>query len=71
MNKVINELLQMEIIDKATLYRLIDKIEIDKYKNVFITFNFAPLNSISEDINEFIDAEELLNNEKNLKSNVG
>lgn len=70
MNNLINEFIQMKEIDKATLFRLIDKIEIDKDKNAFITFNFAPLNSISENLDEFIEIEKLLNNEKNVKSNV-
>ena len=70
MNKTINEFIKMEEIDKATLFRLIDKIEIDKDKNAFITFNFAPLNNISENLDEFIEIEELLNNKSNVKSNV-
>jgi len=41
MNKVINEFLEMKKIDKSCLFRLIDKIEIDKNKNVFISFNFV------------------------------
>ena len=41
MNKVINEFLEMKEIDKSCLFRLIDKIEIDKNKNVFISFNFV------------------------------
>ncbi len=53
MNDLINEFLEMKEIDKSYLYRLIDKIEIDKEKNVFITFNFAPLNTINENIDDF------------------
>lgn len=60
--KVINKFLEMKEVDKSYLFRLIDKIEIDKDKNVFITFNFAPLNAIN--IDGFIDVEEILNNNK-------
>lgn len=62
MNKTINEFLEMKEIDKSYLFRLIDKIEIDKDKNVFISFNFAPLNTINENIDEFIEIEKILNN---------
>lgn len=64
MNKTINEFLEMKEIDKSSLFRLIDKIEIDKEKNVFISFNFAPLNTINENIDEFIEVEKILNNKK-------
>jgi hypothetical protein len=50
----------MNEIDKSYLFRLIDKIEIDKDKNVFITFNFAPLNVINENLDEFIEIDEVL-----------
>ena len=43
------------------LYRLINKIEIDKDKNVYIYFNFSKLNSINENLDEFIKIEELIN----------
>ncbi len=64
MNKSINEFLEMKKIDKYCLFRLIDKIEIDKDKNVFITFNFAPLNTINENIDEFIEVEKILNDKE-------
>ena len=64
MNKTINKFLEMKEIDKSCLFRLIDKIEIDKEKNVFISFNFAPLNTINENIDEFIEIEKILNDEK-------
>ena len=70
MNKIINEFLEMKEISKSCLFRLIDKIEIDKDKNVFITFNFAPLNTINENIDEFIEIDEFLNYDKSFKSNV-
>lgn len=69
MSKTINEFLEMKEIDKSSLFRVIDKIEIDKDKNVFISFNFAPLNTINENIDEFIEIEEFLN-AKNIQNNV-
>ncbi len=63
MNKTITEFLEMKEIDKSCLFRLIDRIEIDKDKNVFISFNFAPLNTINENIDEFIEVEKILNDE--------
>ena len=64
MNKIINKFLEMKEVDKSYLFRLIDKIEIDKDKNVFISFNFAPLNTINENIDEFIEIEKILNDKK-------
>ena len=64
MNKIINKFLEMKEVDKSYLFRLIDKIEIDKDKNVFISFNFAPLNTINENIDKFIEVEKILNAEK-------
>lgn len=63
-NKIINKFLEMKEVDKSYLFRLIDKIEIDKDKKVFISFNFAPLNTINENIDEFIEIEKILNAEK-------
>lgn len=63
MNKAINEFLEMKEIDKSYLFRLIDKIEIDKDKNVFISFNFSPLNTINQNIDEFIEVKKILNDE--------
>lgn len=59
MNKEINEFLEMKEIDKSCLFRLIDKIEIDKDKNVFISFNFAPLNTISENLDKCYEQSKL------------
>ena len=70
-NKVINEFLEMKEVDKSYLFRLIDKIEIDKDKNVFISFNFAPLNTINENIDEFIEIKEILQNDKLFENNIG
>ncbi|MCI8640865.1 MAG: hypothetical protein HFJ59_03210 [Clostridia bacterium] len=60
MNKVINRFLEMKEVDKSCLFRLIDKIEIDKDKNIFISFNFIPLNTINKNMDEFIEIEEIL-----------
>lgn len=64
MNKIINKFLELKEVDKPYLFRLIDKIEIDKDKNVFISFNFAPLNTINKNIDEFIEIEKILNDKK-------
>lgn len=66
MNHLINEFLEMKEMDKSYLYRFVDKIEIDKDKNVFITFNFAPLNTISENIDDFTPIEQILDNKENV-----
>ena len=66
MNNLINEFLEMKEIDKSYLFRLVDKIEIDKDKNVFITFNFAPLNTIGENIDQFAPIEQILDNKENV-----
>ncbi len=66
MNKLINEFLKMKEIDKSYLFRLIDKIEIDKDKKVFITFNFAPLNSINKNIDNFAPIEQILDEKENV-----
>ncbi len=61
LDELIENFLKFEQIDKMYLYRLINKIEIDKDKNVYIYFNFSKLNSINENLEEFIKIEELLN----------
>ena len=69
LDKLIEEFLKLEKIDKIYLYRLINKIEIDKDKNVYIYFNFSKLNSINENLDEFIKIDELINEkEKTLKA---
>ena len=60
LDELIENFLKLEQIDKMYLYRLINKIEIDKDKNVYIYFNFSKLNSINENLDEFIKIEELL-----------
>lgn len=66
LDELIENFLKLEQIDKMYLYRLINKIEIDKDKNVYIYFNFSKLNSINENLDEFIKIEELIS-EKSLK----
>ena len=44
-NEIIEEFLKFEKIDKLFLYRLINKIEIDKNKNIYIYFNFSKINN--------------------------
>ena len=67
LDNLIDEFLKLEKIDKIYLYRLINKIEIDKDKNIYIYFNFSKLNSINENLDEFIKIEELINEEQKRK----
>ena len=60
LEELIENFLKLEKIDKIYLYRLINTIEIDKDKNIYIYFNFSKLNSIKENLDEFIKIEELL-----------
>ena len=64
LDNLIEEFLELEKIDKIYLYRLINKIEIDKDKNIYIYFNFSKLNLMAENLDEFIKIEELINEEK-------
>ena len=68
LDNLIEEFLKLEKIDKIYLYRLINKIEIDKDKNIYIYFNFSKLNSINENLDEFIKIEELINEEQKCKA---
>ena len=67
LDELIENFLKFEKPDKIYLYRLINKIEIDKDKNVYIYFNFSKLNSINENLEDFIKIEEILN-EKNYRT---
>ena len=67
LDKLIEEFLKFEKPDKMFLYRLINKIEIDKDKNIYIYFNFSKLNSINENLEEFIKIEELINENQKCK----
>lgn len=69
LDELIENFLNLEQIDKMYLYRLINKIEVDKDKNIYIYFNFAKLNSINENLDKFINIEELIN-ENNQKRKV-
>ena len=60
-DELIENFLKFENPDKMFLYRLINKIEIDKDKNIYIYFNFSKLDSINENLDEFIKIEELIN----------
>ena len=67
LDELIENFLKLEKIDKIYLYRLINKIEIDKDKNIYIYFNFSKLNSINENLDEFIKIEELINENQKRK----
>lgn len=67
LDELIENFLKFEKPDKIYLYRLINKIEIDKNKNVYIYFNFSKLNSINENLDEFIKIEELINENQKCK----
>ena len=60
LDELIEDFLKLEKIDKIYLYRLINKIEIDKDKNIYIYFNFSKLDSINENLDEFIKIEQIL-----------
>ena len=67
LDNLIEQFLELEKIDKIYLYRLINKIEIDKDKNIYIYFNFSKLNSINENLDEFIKIEEIINENQKYK----
>lgn len=48
--EIINEFLNMKQVDKVLIYRLINYIEIDTNKNIYIHFNFNHLNIISDSV---------------------
>ena len=58
-DELIENFLKLEKIDKMYLYRLINRIEIDKDKNVYIYFNFSKLNLMAENLEKFIKIKEL------------
>ncbi len=67
LDNLIEQFLELEKIDKIYLYRLINKIEIDKDKNIYIYFNFSKLNSINKNLDEFIKIEEIINENQKYK----
>ena len=60
LDELIENFLKLDKIDKIYLYRLINRIEIDKEKNIYIYFNFSKLNSINGNLNEFIKVEDVI-----------
>ena len=58
MNKLINEFLNTT--SKSSIYQLIDRIEIDENKNIYIHFAFSKLNCMNEYINEKAENKQLL-----------
>jgi len=50
--KIIEEFLKFEKTSKKILYELIDRVELDEYKNIYIYFNFSELNMIVENLKE-------------------
>lgn len=60
LENLINEFLSLKKIEKIHLYRLINKIEIDKDKNIYIHFNFSKLNMINQNMDEFIEIEKII-----------
>ena len=67
LDKLIEEFLKLEKINKIYLYRLINKIEIDKDKNIYIYFNFSKLNAINENLEKFIKIEDIINENQKCK----
>lgn len=47
---IINEFMKFKNPSKEILYELIDRIELDEYKNIYIYFNFSELNIIGEQV---------------------
>ena len=47
-NQVIEEFLKFKNPSKKVLFELIDKIELDEFKNIYIYFNFSELNIVKE-----------------------
>ena len=48
LDELIENFLKLDKIDKIYLYRLINRIEIDKDKNIYIYFNFSKLNFMAD-----------------------
>lgn len=68
LDELIENFLKFNNPDKIFLYRLINKIEIDKDKNVYIYFNFSKLNLMAENLDEFIKIEKLINENQKCKA---
>ena len=52
--KLFLEFLQFEKPSKKILYELIDRVELDEYKNIYIYFNFSELNMVVENLKELL-----------------
>lgn len=50
--KVINQFLRMEKPSKKILYEIVDRVELDEYKNIYIYFNFSELDITNKDLSE-------------------
>lgn len=68
LNELIDNFLKFENPDKMLLYRLVNKIEIDKDKNIYIYFNFSRLNLMVDNLDEFIKVEEIINKKRKCKA---
>ena len=49
--KIIDDFFSFEKLNKKILFELINKIELDEFKNIYIYFNFSELNIIKEQLN--------------------
>jgi len=50
-DNIINEFLKFEKPSKEMLFELIDRIELDEFKNIYIYFNFSDLDIVKEGLN--------------------
>lgn len=57
-DKIIDDFLNFEKLNRKILFELINKIELDEFKNIYIYFNFSELNIIKEQLNtvKFIES---------------
>lgn len=51
-DKLINDFIKMEKPSKAILYEIVDRVEVDEYKNIYIYFNFSELNIINDGLSK-------------------
>lgn len=47
---IVNDFLKLENPSRKILHELIDRIELDEYKNIYIYFNFSELNMLSDQL---------------------
>ncbi len=59
LDNIINEFLSVKNISKSMLFRLIDKIEIDENKNVYVYFAFSKFGILNKTINDVISLKEI------------